>query len=83
LAKSPSVERRRRLEPLLKAAEAERQAPSREAMRAMRALEMLEHIGTREARQVLKALTAGVEAESALRHEARIALERLERAERR
>jgi hypothetical protein len=81
--KGLGVEMRRSLEQLLKALEAEHQAPSGESLRAVRALEVLEHIGTREAREALKALTADGGAESSLTHEARSALERLDRAERR
>src|SRR5262249_15170329 len=91
LAKSPSIEMRRRLEDLLKAVEterqiafrkAERQAPSRDVLRAVRALEVLEQIGTREAREVLKTLTADVPG-AYLTQEARAALDRLEPAGRR
>jgi WD40 repeat protein len=84
LEKSPSAEMRRSLEQLLKAMEAEHQAPSGESLRAVRALEVLEQIGSREAREVLKALVAGDPAElSTLTQEAHAALERLDRAERR
>jgi hypothetical protein len=85
LAKSPSVEMRRSLEELLKTVEAERQTPlSGERLRAVRALEVLEQVvGTREAREALKSLTAGAGVESSLTQEARIALERLDRAEQR
>jgi hypothetical protein len=83
LTKSPTLEKRRSLEQLLKAVEASRVAPTGELLRAVRALEVLEHIGTREALAALKVLTAGVGAESALTLEAGAALERLQRAERR
>jgi WD40 repeat protein len=82
--KGLSLETRRRLEQLLKAVESSsRQPPTGEALRNVRALEVLEQIGTREARAALKALTTDGEAESSLTHEARLALERLERTERR
>jgi RNA polymerase sigma factor (sigma-70 family) len=83
LAKSPSAETRRSLEQFLKALEANRQAPFGEPLREARAVEVLEHIGSREAREALKNLKAGTEAESSLTQEVRAALERLDRAERR
>ncbi|HEY7425903.1 MAG TPA: sigma-70 family RNA polymerase sigma factor [Gemmataceae bacterium] len=83
LAKSPSVETRRSLEELLKTVEANYQAPRGELLRGVRVVEVLEQIGTREARQALKTLMDDAPAEFALTQEVHAALERLERAERR
>jgi hypothetical protein len=77
LAKAPSLEMQRRLEELL--AEAQRNALSGRALRGLRAVEALEQVGTREARQVLEALTGPVP-ELSLAQEARAALHRLRRA---
>jgi NifU-like protein involved in Fe-S cluster formation len=62
--------------------EANRQTPSGESLRGVRALEVLEQIGTPEARAALKSLTADA-AGDYLTQEAHAALERLDRAERR
>ncbi len=83
LEKSPSLEMRRSLEQLLKGVEVKRRTLSGESLRGVRALEVLEHIGTRQARQAVKDLTADAGAGSALRQEACAALQRLGRAERR
>jgi hypothetical protein len=84
LAKSPSVEMRRSLEDLLKAVEGKHYGLyGGELLRGVRAVEVLEQIGTPEACAALKALAAGAGTESALTNEARAALERLQRAERR
>ncbi|MBI1918107.1 MAG: WD40 repeat domain-containing protein [Planctomycetes bacterium] len=68
----PSVEVRRRVEKLLQKLETGRLPEQRQQRRA---LEVLEHIGSTEARQVLKSLAAGAEhawlteeAKAALRH---------------
>ncbi len=53
----PSIEARRRIEALL--ARCESQPPAPDSLRALRALELLEQIGTSEARQVIAALTKG------------------------
>jgi WD40 repeat protein len=83
LAKSPSVETRRSLEELLKLVQANHQAPRGELLRGVRVVEVLEQIGTGEARQALKTLTDDAPAEFSLTQEVHAALERLERAERR
>lgn len=54
---SPSLEMRRRVEDLLKDLQG---APSGETLRTLRAMEVLERIGTSEARQILKTLAQGV-----------------------
>jgi hypothetical protein len=82
LAKSPSVETRRSLEQLLKKAEAKRQVLSGEALRQVRVVEVLEQIGTREARQALKSLTDDAPAEASLTQEVHAALGRLQRGDR-
>jgi RNA polymerase sigma factor (sigma-70 family) len=75
LAAPPSVEAARRAEVLLGKLDA-RNNPER--LRALRAVEALEHIGTPEARQVLQALAGGA-AEARLTREARESLGRLAR----
>jgi WD40 repeat protein len=74
LADPPSAEARKRLEALL--APAPRSLPTGEALRQARALEVLERIGTPEARQVLEVLAGGA-GEARLTEEARAALDRL------
>jgi RNA polymerase sigma factor (sigma-70 family) len=70
----PSLEIRRRVEQLLeKLAEA---SPSPERLQALRALEVLEHAGTPEARQALAALATGAPG-TWLAREAQAALQRL------
>jgi hypothetical protein len=69
LAKRPSAEVRRRIRDLLDPTEGE-------CVRGLRALEVLEAIGTPEARSVLKRL-AGGEPEASLTCEAKAALERM------
>jgi WD40 repeat protein len=76
LAGKPSPEARRRLEDLL-----DRLAdpgPSPEALRLLRAMEVLEGIGTPVAREVLEALAGGAP-EARLTQEAKAALRRLDR----
>jgi hypothetical protein len=73
LAGKPTEEARRQLETLLGRL---KQAPSRELLRALRAVEVLEHIGNEEARRVLGRLAAG-EPESRLTQEAEASLRRL------
>ena len=80
LTKSPSAEKHRRLEQLLKELEGNRTAPSGELLRELRAVEVLEQIGTAEARQELKALAGSAAADSLLVQAARAALDRLARA---
>jgi RNA polymerase sigma factor (sigma-70 family) len=60
LAGSPSAEVRRRLEALVNKWEQERRTPSGDTLRAIRAVETLERIGTPEARRLLEALAAGL-----------------------
>jgi RNA polymerase sigma factor (sigma-70 family) len=82
LRKAPSLEVRKQLEGLLALVAAQRKRPSGDVLRTLRAVEALEQIGSRDARQLLKGLAAGAPG-SALTQEAGAALEHLERAERR
>jgi hypothetical protein len=77
LGRKPSLEARRRLEALL----ARLRGPirDRETLRAVRAVAVLEDIGTPEAREVLKTLAAGLQAA----HQTQEARKALERASRR
>jgi WD domain, G-beta repeat len=59
LAEQPSAEMRRRLEAFQEKRAQTVKSPSPEQLRAMRALEILESIGTPEARQVLDVLAKG------------------------
>lgn len=59
LAGKPTLEQRRRIEPIL--AELEIKRPSGEALRSLRAVRALEHIGTAEARSFLRELAKGAE----------------------
>jgi hypothetical protein len=74
LAENPLLETRRRLEGLLAKLEGLVTAPDR--VREMRAVEVLEHIGTAEARKVLQELANGAP-EARLTREANAALARL------
>jgi RNA polymerase sigma factor (sigma-70 family) len=74
LARALSVESRRRLELLLENRHKPLQAP--QALQALRAIEVLEHVGTRAARQALNHL-AGQTAEPYIKLEAQTALKRL------
>jgi hypothetical protein len=74
LAAKPAPEKRRRLEELLE--RLGRTGPTRELLRPLRAVELLERIGTPEARQVLEALGKG-DAGARLTQEATAALRRL------
>jgi hypothetical protein len=76
LRQKPLLERRRRAEQLLERMRGIVRTP--EARRIVRAVAVLERVGTPEARQFLKALSAGA-AEARLTREAARALERLER----
>ncbi len=71
LDKKPSQEARRRLQAIL----AEPKRPTAEDLRTLRAIAVLERIGTPEARQVLAKLAGGAEERET--HEAKAALERL------
>jgi hypothetical protein len=72
LAEQPNLEVRRRIETLLRKAE----QPSPESLRALRAVEVLEHIGSSEAKRVLQALAQGP-AGSRLTMEAQASFDRL------
>jgi WD40 repeat protein len=74
LADKPTLEVRQRLEPLL--AKIERQELSAIALRQVRAMEVLEHIATPEARDLLKNLAAGAP-EARSTQDAKAALARL------
>jgi WD40 repeat protein len=69
----PALEKRKRLEALLKALE---ETPSGETLGELRAVAVLERIGTREARELLEELAAG-DPEARLTREAKVSLERL------
>ncbi|HKB40118.1 MAG TPA: hypothetical protein VKD72_27025 [Gemmataceae bacterium] len=75
LASRPPLEVRRRVEVLLHSAEVP-SALSPEQVRAVRAVQVLERIGTAEARKLLETLAAGAPG-SRLTEDARAALERL------
>jgi hypothetical protein len=75
LAGKPSLEARKRLEGLLERLTGQTPAP---LLRSLRAVEVLEHLGTPEAKQVLLTLAGGALA-SALTREAKASLERLTR----
>jgi hypothetical protein len=79
LHRSPSAEARRRIERLLEGMKLERLFPSADRLRAVRAVEILERIGTRSARRLLLTL-AGGESTAQLTLEARAAVERLTQA---
>lgn len=74
LAGDPPLEVRRRVEELLQKLQ-RRQVPA-ETLRALRAVEVLESVGTPEVRRVLETLAKGVP-EAPLTKQARAALERL------
>ena len=76
LDKSPPPEARRRLEKLL--AQVEGDIPCGEKLRRLRVVEVLEHIATPEARQLLQKLADGAP-EARLTREAKAALAQLER----
>jgi RNA polymerase sigma factor (sigma-70 family) len=75
LTASPSAEARRALEDVLQRLEGR---PTGEALAALRAVEVLEHIASPEALEVLRALAEGVP-EARLTREGRAAVERLAR----
>ena len=70
----PSLEVRRRIDRLLEKLESA--APSPEQLRLLRALEVLEHIGTPEARELLRTLAKGASG-ARLTQEAKASLDRL------
>jgi hypothetical protein len=76
LQDKPAPELRQRVESLLKRLETD--TPSAERLRSLRALEVLEHLGTPEARATLEALAKGAVG-AWLTEEARLACERLAR----
>jgi hypothetical protein len=76
LAANPAPELRRRLETILEALE--RQPVSGELLRALRALEALEYMGSPEARRLLEELSRGTPG-ARLTQEAKATLERLAR----
>ncbi|HEY7158533.1 MAG TPA: sigma-70 family RNA polymerase sigma factor [Gemmataceae bacterium] len=77
LTGKPSVEQRLRVKELLQEIN---RARSPESLRELRAVEVLEHIGTSDAREVLKTLADGASAAS-LTREAKASLQRLARRE--
>jgi hypothetical protein len=76
LQAGPSAEQRRRIEAILDSFTA---APSGEVLRHLRAVEVLERIGTPEARQVLQRLAGGLPT-ARLTREANAAIDRLDRS---
>jgi WD40 repeat protein len=74
----PTVEMKRRLRRLLAAIKRSEESPTGELLQALRAVEVLEHAGTPEARRVLRALARGA-AEARLTREAKASLDRLMR----
>jgi WD40 repeat protein len=79
LAASPKAEARRRLEQLLARPEVMgATGPPPEQLQALRAVAVLEHIGSAEARQVLAALARG-DADARLTQDAKASLERLDK----
>ncbi len=77
LEEDPSLEARRRLEKLVRGLE--QTEPSAEEWRARRAVRVLEHAGTAEAKKLLEELGGG-SAEAPRTQEAKAALERLKRS---
>jgi WD40 repeat protein len=75
----PTLEFRRRAEQLLADMEAKRHNPCGERLRQLRAIEILEHIATPDARRLLEELATGA-ADACLTREARAALGRLKEA---
>ncbi len=73
LANKPTLEQRRRIEPML--AKLEAGLPSGESLRSLRAVRVLEHAATAEARQLLRELAGGAEG-AALTRAAQAALAR-------
>jgi WD40 repeat protein len=77
LASRPTLEMRRRLQDLLEDLARHPQRPSPELLRQLRAVEVLERIGTPEARTLLESLARGA-AGARLSREARAAVQRLD-----
>jgi WD40 repeat protein len=80
LAGKPSLEIRRRVEEILKEIERGKLEPSGRHLQPVRAVEVLEHIGTPEARSILSQLTQGTPG-LRLTEEAKGSLERLKKKE--
>jgi hypothetical protein len=78
LKDQPPLEMKRRLQALLADLEPKLVVASPSRLRALRAVQVLESLGTAEARQLLQALAKGV-AEASLTREARAALARLDK----
>jgi WD40 repeat protein len=78
LAEKPTLEVARQLEGLLERATNVARSPRGEALRGVRALEVLEHIASPEARTLVEALAAGM-TEANLTREAKATLQRLAR----
>src|SRR5262249_28663791 len=74
LAANPTLEARRRIEQILE--QHPKVSLSPEQMRELRAIEVLEHIGTAEARKLLQALAKG-DPDGPAAAEAKASLERL------
>lgn len=78
LSKKPSLEMRRRLEDILALVTSEQ--PAGEELRVLRSLEVLEIVGTAEAKELLRELSGGA-ATCGLTNEAKTVLERLSNRE--
>jgi hypothetical protein len=78
LEAKPDLEMRRRVERLLEKLKRDEWEPSLDRLRTLRALEVLERIGTSEAKQVLRGLAQGAP-EARLTRDAQAALQRLAR----
>ncbi len=76
LAGKPTLEQRRRIEPIL--ADLESKPPSGEALRSLRALRVLGHAGTADARRLLSELASGAPG-AVLTQQSQAALTRLNR----
>lgn len=76
LTEKPSLEMRRRIEALLEVIDAQQISPEGLGIRTIRALQVLETIGTTQARHILEGLARGA-AEATLTHQAKATLRRL------
>jgi len=76
LAGKPSLEIRRRVEDLLKEIDRNKREPSPQQLQLLRAVEVLEHIGTPEAKDILARLAQGTPG-LRLTHDAKGSLERM------